>query len=49
MCHADLRRQAAAVTAVKPALALLQCCVVPGMGVWARVCFCGGMSDGMGP
>ena len=35
MCHADLRREAAAVITAKPASALLQDTVVlPGLGVW---------------
>ena len=53
MRHADLRREAAAVIAAKPASALLYdtavCCVVPRMGLSACGCrFCGGMSDAVG-
>ena len=51
MCHADLRREAAAVIAAKPTSVLLYgtavWCLVPGMDVWPRV-FCGGNDDAMG-
>ena len=53
MHHADLRREAAAVIAAKPASELLYDIAVWylgwGMGVWPCECaLCGGMSDAMG-
>ena len=47
MCHTNLWREAATVIALKSASVLFDT-LVPGMGVWAWVWFCGWISDVMG-